>query len=89
MFALIRWAFLCFLAVLAGVAAVSIPLGGKTIAEHIRGLASDVEVDRLAAQAARKALGRLGEEETPPADELTEEDRQALERLLGERAGAR
>lgn len=87
MFALIRWSFLCFLAVLAGVAAVSIPLGEKTVAERLRDLASGVEVEALASKAAKKALDRLGEEEAPPKDEITDEDRQALEALLGERAG--
>lgn len=89
MFALIRWSFLCFLAVLAGVAAVSIPLGEKTVAERLRDLASGVEVEALASEAAKKALDRLGEkeEEAPPQDELTDEDRQALEALLGERTG--
>lgn len=89
MFALIRWAFLCFLAVLAGVAAVSIPLGEKTLAERLRDLAEGAEVERVAVEAAKKALARIGEEEPPPSDEITDEDRKALERLIGERTGAR
>jgi|GEM_PF-2318107 len=89
MFALIRWAFLCFLAVVAGIAAVSIPLGGKTLAERLRDLAEGAEVERVAAEAAKKALARIAENEPSPADEITEEDRKALERLLGERTGAR
>lgn len=89
MFALIRWAFLCFLAVLAGVAAVSIPLGEKTLAERLRDLAEGAEVERVAAEAAKKALARIAEEEPLPSDEITDEDRKALERLIGERTGAR
>lgn len=89
MFALIRWAFLCFLAVLAGVAAVSIPLGEKTLAERLRDLAEGAEVERVAAETAKKALARIAEEEPPPSDEITDEDRKALERLIGERTGAR
>lgn len=89
MFALIRWSFLCFLAVLAGVAAVSIPLGEKTVAERIGDLVSRAEVDALASKAAKEALVRLSEAdgESPPQDELTDEDREALEALLDERAG--
>lgn len=86
MFALIRWSFLCLLAILAGVAAVSIPLGEKTVAERIRELASGMEVDALASKAAKKALVRLSEKDTPE-EELTDEDRRALEALLDERTG--
>lgn len=82
MFAMIRWAFLCFLAVMAGVAAVSIPLGEKTIAERVRDLASGVEVEGLASKAAKKALVKLADEEADPAEEITEEDREALEALI-------
>lgn len=88
MFAMIRWAFLCFLAVMAGVAAVSIPLGERTLAERLRDLASDVEVEGLAAKAAKKALVKLADEESPVED-LREEDREALEALIETRTGGR
>lgn len=85
MFAMIRWAFLCFLAVMAGVAAVSIPLGERTLAERLRDLATDVEVEGIAAKAAKKALVKLADEGAPPAEEITDEDREALEALLEKR----
>ncbi|HLV61124.1 MAG TPA: hypothetical protein VKY51_06960 [Fredinandcohnia sp.] len=89
MFALIRWAFLCFLAVVAGVVAVSIPIGERTLAERIRDLAADVQVENLASQAAKKALAKLAEDEAPPAEDLTDEDREALEAILEKRADER
>jgi hypothetical protein len=38
MFAFLRFCFLCLLAVVSGVAAVSVPVAGHTPAEHVRRL---------------------------------------------------
>jgi hypothetical protein len=86
MFALIRLVFLSCLAVFAGVAAVSIPVMGKTVAEHVRGWAGPIIEEWAASNAGDKP--RLRVADLPPAEELTDEDRQALERLLGDRAAA-
>lgn len=86
MFALIRLVFLSCLAICAGVAAVSIPVLGKTVAEHVRDWATPF-LDEWASANGDRPRVRIAD--LPPAEELTEEDRQALERLLGDRAAAR
>lgn len=86
MFALIRLAFLSCLAVLAGVAAVSLPVMGKTVAEHVHDLAAPY-LDDLARKARDLPAPGLGG--APSLDEITDEDRMALDRILGDRAGER
>lgn len=88
MWGLFKFLFFCVLAVATGVAAVSVPVAGRTTAEHLRGLfeeegapppAAPTPEKRVMRERSRPALDR------PPAEDPTEEDRAALERLIGEK----
>ena len=89
MWGLFKFLFLCAVATAAGIAAVSIPVGDRTPAEHLRALFEEGEAAPAPAPAAtekrvmrerrRQAAAR------PPAEEPTQEDRAALERLIGEK----
>jgi len=94
-------------AILVGVAAVSLPIGGKTPAEYVRGLleahlddagearpeAASTGTKGAASQPAARPQpartpGKVAPSQAadrPPADDPTDEDRAALEKLLHER----
>ncbi len=88
----LKFLVLCVIAVAAGVAAVSIPLGGKTAAEHVRAL-SEAWLPADEKPAARPAKGsaprmarqRPSEPDRAPADDHSEEDRAALNELIGKK----
>lgn len=93
----LKFLFLCLLAVAAGIAAVSIPIEGRTVAEHVRSLVEEATGSQSPparrAEAKRpegKAPPRMARQrsseparENPPADHPSEEERRALEELIG------
>ena len=92
----LKFLFLCILAVAAGIAAVSFPIEGKTAAEHVRGLvegglqpAKKAKPEPPPAKGSPPRMARQRPSEPPadrpPADNHSEEDRRALERLIGEK----
>lgn len=85
----VKFLLLALIAVAAGVAAVSVPVEGRTVAEHVRALLDD---DAPAPARKREAAPRMARKQAlrqasdrPPADAPTDEDRAALEKLIGER----
>ncbi|WP_373045997.1 hypothetical protein [Vulgatibacter sp.] len=91
MFGFLKFLFLCALAIVAGVAAVAIPIEGKTAAEHVRALVEEQlaggPAPKKPAQGAppRMARQRPSQPERAPADDHTEEDRRALDQLIGQK----
>lgn len=95
---LLKFLLFCILAVAAGVAAVSVPIDGKTAAEHVQALLDDgggrpstppptSRPDQKPVAAQRKAAARKTPAAAPdPGDDHpTEEDRKALDELIGKR----
>ena len=93
MFGFLKFLVLCLVAVAAGVAAVSIPVGGKTAADHVRSLVEG-RLGPPEPSPARPAKGsppRMARQrpvqpaERAPADDPTDEDREALDQLIGKK----
>lgn len=90
---LLKFAVLCLLAVAAGVAAVSIPVEGKTAAEHVQAWLDGGQPRPSAppptSRPDQKPLAKVAKPQAPaapPDDEHpTEEDRKALDELIGKR----
>jgi hypothetical protein len=92
MFGFLKFLVLCVIAVAAGVAAVAIPIDGKTAADHVRALVEGnlPGDEKPAARPAKGAPPRMARQRpsTPdraPADDHTEEDRKALDELIGKK----
>lgn len=75
------------LVVLAGVAyfAVSVPLGGKTLWQHIQAIAGSKESKQLVEGVKQKAGQILNDAGGKTEDNLTEEERRLLRKLIREK----
>lgn len=91
---LLKFLAFALLAVAAGVAAVSIPIEGKTAAEHVQAWLAGEEgrraqpppTSRPDQQPKRKtAVSKKAPPPPPEDDGPTEEDRKALDELIGKR----
>lgn len=92
---LLRFVIGCALVGALGYGAVSVPLGERTLWEHVRAIAGTDESRRLvedvrhtADQVKRRALGGRTAHEPPPAapaDQLTDDERALLRRLIKEK----
>lgn len=90
MWSLAKFVFLCVVAAAVGLAAVSVPIGDKTAAEHLRALVeahAPREEPKVAVPAPRPAPSRGAAlaGDRPPADDHSDDDRAALERLIEKR----
>jgi hypothetical protein len=90
MFGFLKFLILCVLAVAAGVAAVAIPIDGKTAADHVRafveGNSGGAKPAPPPAEGSPPRMARKrpsAPEPKEPADDHTEEDRAALKELIG------
>jgi len=90
MWSLAKFVFLCLIAAAVGLAAVSVPVGDRTVADRVRALVeahAPREEPKVAAPAPRRApsRGAVLAGDRPPADDHSDEDRAALERLIEQR----
>jgi len=89
MWSLAKFLILCLVAAAVGLAAVSVPIGPKTAAEYVRELvaAHAPKADptpAAPASAPRPAPSRVAADRAP-ADDHSDDDRAALERLIQKR----
>ncbi|AKU90044.1 hypothetical protein [Vulgatibacter incomptus] len=91
MWGLVKFAFLVLVAIAVGLAAVSLPIEGKTAAEHVRALlgqgsSESPKADRQKAPPARASAAPIpASANRPPAEAPSDDDRKALDRLIGDR----
>lgn len=98
MWSLAKFVILCVVAAAFGLAAVSVPVGGKTAAEHLRALVEAhapeavplpkaAPPSRAPTAAARPTPPRAHDPaDRAPAEDPSDEDRAALERLIQKRS---
>jgi hypothetical protein len=67
MFRLLKFLFLCALAIAAGIAAVSVPVAGKTLAGHVQAWLAEPPADRPAARPSAKSAAGPAKAATAPA----------------------
>lgn len=83
MFGLFKLAIFILIAVVTGLAAVSIPVGGLTVAEHIHAWWDPEAAKSFVSE--RTGVGRRfarGQQDEEPADAIDDEDRAALKEIL-------
>ena len=82
MFRLLRWGFIAGFIILSFLAITGQKIGGKTVSEYFQGMLSNKEVSeglkdvKVLVGEAMKAVG------SELADEMTDEDRKALEKIV-------
>jgi hypothetical protein len=97
MFRLLKFLFFCALAIAAGIAAVSVPVAGKTIAGHVQAWLAESPAEAPPARPttkkasnptpAKKAAAKPAPTAKPRPIEgdPTPDERKALEKLIGSR----